>query len=366
MVRSAHKKALIMAGGTGGHVFPALAVARELQAQGIQVAWLGTAKGIEARLVPEAGFALHYLSVQGVRGRGTAGLLKAPFLILAAICQALAVIWKFKPGVVVGFGGFASGPGGVAAKLLWKPLVIHEQNAIPGTTNRYLAPLARCVLTAFPTGLKGAREVGNPVRRELAALAGPAERFKGRGDQTLRLLVLGGSLGAQAINAQVPEALARLASETRPQVWHQSGAAHQETTRTLYQSLDVDAKVDAFIDDMAEAYAWADWVICRAGALTVSELMAVGLAALLIPFPHAIDDHQTHNAAVLVNVGAALAVSQRDLDAEKLAALIREEFSRRDRLRDMAERGRRLARPEAARVVAEHCMAQIGIEVKRG
>lgn len=366
MTSASRKKALIMAGGTGGHVFPALAVARELQAQGVQVAWLGTAKGIEARLVPEAGIALHFLSVQGVRGRGVAGLLKAPFLILAAIGQAFAVIRRFKPDVVVGFGGFASGPGGIAARLLWKPLVIHEQNAIPGTTNRYLAPLAQCVLTAFPTGLKGARVVGNPVRRELAAVAAPAERFGNRGDQPLRLLVLGGSLGAQAINEQVPDALARLAPEVRPMVWHQSGAAHLEATRTRYETLDVEARVDAFIDDMAEAYAWADWVICRAGALTVSELMTVGLAALLIPFPYAIDDHQTHNAAVLVDAGAALAVSQKDLDGEKLAALIREEFAQRDRLRTMAERGRQLAQPEAARVVAEHCIAQTGIEVNRG
>jgi len=364
MTSASRKKALIMAGGTGGHVFPALAVARELQAQGVQVAWLGTAKGIEARLVPGAGIALHYLSVQGVRGRGMAGLLKAPFLILAAICQALAVIWRFKPDVVVGFGGFASGPGGIAAKLLWKPLVIHEQNAIPGTTNRYLAPLAQSVLTAFPTGLKGAQEVGNPVRRELATLAAPAERFSARGEQSLRLLVLGGSLGAQAINEQVPEALARLAPDTRPVVWHQSGAAHQDATRSHYDAAGVDARVDAFIDDMAEAYAWADWVICRAGALTISELMTVGLAALLIPFPYAIDDHQTHNAAVLVNAGAALAVSQKDLDGEKLAALMREEFAERNRLRAMAERGRQLARPEAARVVAEQCIAQT--EVNRG
>ncbi len=366
MVHSAHKKALIMAGGTGGHVFPALAVARELQSQGVQVEWLGTAKGIEARLVPEAGIELNYLSVQGVRGRGVAGLLKAPFLILAAIGQALKVMARFKPNVVVGFGGFASGPGGVAAKLMRKPLVIHEQNAIPGTTNRYLAPLARRVLTGFPTELKGALEVGNPVRRELAALAAPAERFKERGDQPLRLLVLGGSLGAQAINEQVPEALARFERQERPQVWHQSGAAHRDTTQERYQAQGVEARVDAFIDDMAEAYAWADWVICRAGALTVSELMVVGLAALLVPFPHAIDDHQTHNAAVLVDAGAAVAVSQKDLDAEKLAALMRAEFTQRSGLLEMAERGRKLARPDAASAVAEHCIAQIDIEVNRG
>lgn len=355
------RKALIMAGGTGGHVFPALAVARELQARGLALAWLGTAKGIEARLVPEADIPLHFLSVQGVRGRGLVGLMKAPFLIVLAVLQALNVVRRFKPDVVVGFGGFASGPGGVAARLTGRALVIHEQNAIPGTTNRYLVPLATRVLTAFPTGLKNALEVGNPVRREVAALPEPAERFNVRDGRPLRLLVLGGSLGARAINEQVPEALSRLEASDRPEVWHQSGGAHAEVTTERYRALNVDAKVEPFINDMAAAYAWADWVICRAGALTVSELMAVGLAALLIPLPHAIDDHQTHNAAVLVNAGAALAVSQRDLDAEKLAALVREEFSDRSRLQAMAEKGRRLARPEAAGVVAEHC-----IEVSRG
>lgn len=355
------RKALIMAGGTGGHVFPALAVARELQSRGLALAWLGTAKGIEARLVPEADIPLHFLSVQGVRGRGAIGLLKAPFLVVGAIIQSLNVVRRYKPDVVVGFGGFASGPGGIAARLTGRPLVIHEQNAIPGTTNRYLASLATRVLTAFPTGLKNATEVGNPVRREVATLPQPAARFGAREGQRLRLLVLGGSLGAQAINEQVPEALARLEAQARPEVWHQSGAAHAEATTERYRSSNVEAKVEPFIDDMAAAYAWADWVICRAGALTVSELMAVGLAALLIPFPHAIDDHQTHNAAVLVDAGAALAVSQRDLDAEKLAALVREEFSDRSRLQSMAEKGRRLARPEAAGVVAEHC-----IEVSRG
>lgn len=355
------RKALIMAGGTGGHVFPALAVARELQSQGWTLAWLGTAKGIEARLVPAEAIPLHFLSVQGVRGRGAIGLLKAPFLVLLAVIQALAVVRRFKPHVVVGFGGFASGPGGIAARLSGRPLVVHEQNAIPGTTNRYLAPLAARVLTAFPTRLKNAIEVGNPVRREVAALPKPTERFSTRNEQPLRLLVLGGSLGARSINEQVPEALSRLGANERPEVWHQCGAAHSDATTAHYRGANVDARVEPFIEDMAAAYAWADWVICRAGALTVSELMAVGLAALLIPFPHAIDDHQTHNAAVLVDAGAALAVSQRDLDAEKLAALVREEFSDRSRLQAMAEKGRRLARPEAAGVVAEHC-----IEVSRG
>lgn len=354
-------KVMIMAGGTGGHVFPALAVARELKAAGHQTAWLGTERGIEARLVPQANIKLHFLSVQGVRGRGWTGLLKAPFLIARAIVQAAGYLRRERPDVVLGFGGFASGPGGIAAKLLRIPLVIHEQNAVAGTTNRYLAPLAKRVLTAFPTTLSKGSVVGNPVRSELAALAAPEERLTGRGQQPLRLLVLGGSLGARAVNELVPQALARLSEVDRPSVWHQCGSAHLEVTQAAYRERGIDAKVEPFIDDMAEAYRWADWIICRAGALTVSELMTVGLAALMVPFPHAIDDHQTHNAAILVSANAALAVSQKDLDAEKLAALIRSEFSERAALIDMACAGRRLAQPGAARVVAEHC-----IEVARG
>lgn len=354
-------KVMIMAGGTGGHVFPALAVARELKLAGHQTAWLGTERGIEARLVPEARIKLHFLSVEGVRGRGWTGLLKAPFLIARAVVQAAGYLRRERPDVVLGFGGFASGPGGIAAKLLRIPLVIHEQNAVAGTTNRYLAPLARRVLTAFPSTLSKGLVVGNPVRSELAALAAPEERLAGREAQPLRLLVLGGSLGARAMNELLPQALARLSASSRPSVWHQCGAAHLEATRTAYAEQDIESKVEPFIEDMAEAYRWADWVMCRAGALTVSELMTVGLAALMVPFPHAIDDHQTHNAAMLVNANAALAVAQKDLDAEKLAALIENEFSERASLVKRACAGRRLAQPGAARVVAEHC-----IEVARG
>lgn len=354
-------KVMIMAGGTGGHVFPALAVARELKNAGHQVVWLGTERGIESRLVPEAKIKLHFLSIQGVRGRGWKGLAKAPFLVMAAIFQAMGVMRRERPNVVLGFGGFASGPGGVAAKLLRVPLVIHEQNAIAGTTNRYLAPVANRVLTAFDKTLSKAKAVGNPVRAELAAIESPAERFAGRDSQPLRLLVLGGSLGAQAINDLVPKALARIDLTQRPQVRHQAGGANAQATEALYQEQGVEARVEPFIEDMASAYRWADWVICRAGALTVSELMTVGLAGLMVPFPHAIDDHQTHNAAILVNADAALAVSQKDLDAEKLSALIQSEFSDRTRLQAMAERGRSLSTPEAARVVAEQC-----IEVARG
>lgn len=358
---------LIMAGGTGGHVFPALAVAQEVLSRGQSLAWLGTRRGIEARLVPGAGIALHFLRIQGVRGRGWLGLLKAPFLVAGAVLQALCLMRRLKPGLVLGFGGFASGPGGLAARLLRVPLVIHEQNSIPGTTNRYLAPLAKRVLTAFPCALPRAEQVGNPVRRALTQLPPPEQRLAGREGQPLRLLVLGGSLGAQALNASLPLALAQLPEAQRPQVRHQTGQAHAPATEALYRDRGVEARVEPFIEDMAEAYAWADWVVCRAGALTVSELMAVGLAALLIPFPHAIDDHQTHNARVLVDAGAAQLLPQSELNPQTLAARIHQSFSDRNHLLRMARAGRALARPDAAATVAEICMAQLSAsEVSHG
>jgi UDP-N-acetylglucosamine--N-acetylmuramyl-(pentapeptide) pyrophosphoryl-undecaprenol N-acetylglucosamine transferase len=346
---------MIMAGGTGGHVFPALAVAREFQAQGAQVSWLGSPRGIEVRVVPEAGLPLFILPVQGVRGRGVLGLLKAPGLILLALWKALRVLRQTHPDLVIGFGGFASGPGGVAARLLRKPLVIHEQNAVAGTTNRLLARIATRTLTAFPGVLENAEVVGNPVREQIANLPAPAQRFDGR-KGALRLLVLGGSLGARFINELVPEALALMPDEQRPQVRHQAGRDHGESTDALYRQQGVAAIVNEFIDDMAEAYAWADMVICRAGALTVSELMDVGLAAILIPFPHAIDDHQTKNAEHLVNVGAARAVAQTDLSTERLVTLLMETFKTRKQLLTMAQQGRQLAVPNAAEHVVQHCL----------
>ncbi|MDQ2075087.1 undecaprenyldiphospho-muramoylpentapeptide beta-N-acetylglucosaminyltransferase [Marinimicrobium sp. ABcell2] len=346
---------MIMAGGTGGHVFPALAVARVLQAQGAQVSWLGSPRGIEVRVVPEAGFPLFVLPVQGVRGRGILGLLKAPGLIALALWRAVRVMRETRPDLVIGFGGFASGPGGVAARLLRKPLVIHEQNAVAGTTNRLLARLATRVLTAFPDVLKNAEVVGNPVRQEIASLPAPTQRFENRSGP-LRLLVLGGSLGARFINELLPEALASLAEEQRPQVRHQVGRGHGESTMALYSQKGVQADVHEFIDDMADAYAWADLVICRAGALTVSELMNVGVAAILIPFPHAIDDHQTQNARHLVDVGAAHSIAQAELTVERLVALLTEQFNTREKLLSMAQKGRQLAQPNAAEHVVQHCL----------
>jgi UDP-N-acetylglucosamine--N-acetylmuramyl-(pentapeptide) pyrophosphoryl-undecaprenol N-acetylglucosamine transferase len=360
---------LIMAGGTGGHVFPALAVAEELQARGALIEWLGTAKGIESRLVPAANIPLHCMSVEGVRGRGIVGLLKAPLLILFAIIQACSIMRKFKPNVVLGFGGFASGPGGVAARLMARPLVIHEQNAVAGTTNRLLAKVATRVLCAFPNAFKKNASVkvdevlGNPVRKSIHCLASVANRYGARTDNKLplQLLVLGGSLGAKAINELLPVALAELPLNHRPVVWHQTGRNHAEATLALYMQHQVNAKVDAFIEDMAAAYAWADVVICRAGALTVAELTVAGVAAVLIPLPSAIDDHQTWNAQFLAQANAGLAVVQSEFSAAKLAALLLTQLGDRHQLQMMAERAQQLAQVNAAARVADVC-----VEVARG
>ena len=353
---------LIMAGGTGGHVFPALAVADELRKRGHNIHWLGTARGIEMRLVPAANIPLHLIKVEGVRGRGVTGLFKAPFLISYALGQALQLIRKVNPDVVVGFGGFASGPGGIAARVLGKPLIIHEQNAVAGTTNRLLAKVATKVLAAFPDAFnsvpeKSVQVVGNPVRTTINDLADAKTRYGDRIEKNipLRLLVLGGSLGAKAINELVPAALTQLPSMSRPQVWHQSGKNHADATTALYMQHQVNAKVDAFVEDMSAAYAWADLVICRAGALTVSELTAAGVASILIPLPSAIDDHQTYNAKYLSDVGAGVSLVQKELTAAKLAALLSTELADRQHLLLMAEKAQQLALPKAAMQVAEIC-----------
>ena len=358
---------MIMAGGTGGHVFPALAVADVLRKKGANVEWLGTPRGIENTLVPAANLDLHHIGIEGVRGRGLTGLLKAPFLIVSAVVQAISILRKVKPHVVIGFGGFASGPGGIAAKILRKPLVIHEQNAIAGTTNRLLSKFATKILAAFDGAFANAQNevevVGNPVRALIANLPAPSERYQNRDEnkEPLHLLVLGGSLGAKAINELVPQAISKLPITERPVVRHQSGKNHLETTIANYMQHQVNAKVDAFVDDMASAYAWADVVVCRAGALTVSELMAAGVAALLIPLPSAIDDHQSHNAAVLVRANAGLVVAQHELTAEKLALMLLNQLHERANLKRMATNARLLALPQAAETVANIC-----VEVARG
>ena len=354
----ARRPVLIMAGGTGGHVFPALAVAQELTALGVPVSWLGTRRGLEARLVPAAGYPLAAIRVSGLRGRGLLHLLAAPFMLLLALSQAAVVLRRVRPMAVLGMGGFAAGPGGLVAWLLRRPLLIHEQNSVPGTTNRLLAPLARRVLEGFPGSLPAKYRplhTGNPVRADIAALPEPEARFAGR-PAALRLLVIGGSLGAQALNRVVPQAIARLPLAERPQIHHQTGRSEMAAVQQQYQGFECVARVEAFIEDMAAAYAWADLVVCRAGALTVAELAAAGVASILVPFPHATDDHQTGNANYLVTAGAAILLPQSDLDAAGLAGLLAGYRGQRAALLNMARRARQLARPDAAHRVAEVCL----------
>jgi UDP-N-acetylglucosamine--N-acetylmuramyl-(pentapeptide) pyrophosphoryl-undecaprenol N-acetylglucosamine transferase len=347
-----------MAGGTGGHVFPALALARLLRARSFDVVWLGTRRGLEARIVPANSIPIEWISVGGLRGKGITTLLAAPFRLALALYQALRVMWRHRPIVVVGLGGFVTGPGGIAAWLTRAPLVIHEQNAIAGFTNRRLAPLAREVLEAFPNsfdeGTK-ARAIGNPVRQEIFAVAPPATRFAQRSG-AIRILVVGGSLGAMRLNTVVPFAIARLAGAIAVDIRHQAGEKWVESARKSYVDANVRADVKPFIEDMADAYSWADLVICRAGALTISELAAAGVGAILVPFPAAVDDHQTHNARYLVSEGAAVLIADRELTAERLADELQRLCAGRGKLLAMAERARMLARPHAAEELAESCL----------
>lgn len=354
---------LIMAGGTGGHVFPALALARLLRASSFEVVWLGTRRGLEARVVPAERIATEWLSVGGLRGKGPATLIAAPFWLVLALGQALRVMWRHRPLVVVGLGGFVTGPGGVAAWLTGRPLLIHEQNAVAGFTNRCLSHIAREVLEAFPgsfgRGVR-ARAIGNPVRQDISAIPPPATRFAARSG-AIRILVIGGSQGATRLNAVVPFALARLkqrASADIPpiDVRHQAGERWIDAGRQSYASAGVRADVRPFIEDMAEAYSWADLVICRAGALTVSELAAAGVGAVLVPFPAAVDDHQTQNARYLVSEGAAVLIADRDLTAERLADELQRLCAGRGKLLAMAERARLLAKPRAADDLAASCL----------
>lgn len=357
------KVAMIMAGGTGGHVFPALATARVLQRRGWDVVWLGTQKGIEARLVPQAGIPVEWLSVGGLRGKGAGTLLLAPARLLLAIGQAVRAIRRHGPCVVLGAGGFASGPGGIAAWLLRRPLVVHEQNAVAGLTNRVLARFARRVLEGFPGSFgRGARaeRVGNPVRPEIVAIASPERRYAGRVGPA-RLLVFGGSQGAARLNAVLPAAIGELPVELRPEVLHQTGRHHCEETRQAYRSRGVDADVRPFIDDMASAYGWADLAVCRSGALTITELAAAGLPAVLVPFPAAVDDHQTRNAEYAVRTGAARLLPESGLTPNSLAAVLRELLAAgRPRLEQMARAARAGAIVDADERLADACVQAAG------
>jgi UDP-N-acetylglucosamine--N-acetylmuramyl-(pentapeptide) pyrophosphoryl-undecaprenol N-acetylglucosamine transferase len=346
----------IMAGGTGGHVYPALAVARELLAGGHEVVWLGTRAGLEARVVPAAGIPVEWLEVAGIRGKGLKSRLAAPFMLAKACAQAWGILRRIKPDVVLGMGGFVSGPGGLMARGLGIPLVLHEQNRVPGTTNRWLARRARVVLEAFPGSFPeaiGARCTGNPLRREIAGLFGQPRAGR---HAPPRVLILGGSQGAKALNETVPEALAAVGIPL--DIRHQTGEASRADTEARYARVGLSAHVTAFIDDMAEAYAWADLALCRAGAMTVSELAAAGVPAILIPFPYAIDDHQTRNARYLADSGAAVLMPQTELTPERLAAEVTSLLNEPGRLETLAAGIARLAKPEAAQVVAEICLAE--------
>lgn len=350
---------LIMAGGTGGHVFPALALARLLREQSLEVVWLGTARGLESRVIPAEGIPIERLSVAGLRGKGALSWLAAPFRLSFALAQALGVMWRYRPVLVVGLGGFVTGPGGVAAWLTRRPLVIHEQNAVAGFTNRILAHLARQVLEAFPGSFgrnAHARVIGNPVRRDISALPPPAVRFAGRSGP-IRILVIGGSQGATRLNAVVPFALQRLSGAQSFDVRHQAGERWIEAGRASYAQAGVRADVRPFIEDMSEAYGWADLVICRSGALTVSELAAVGVGAVLVPYPNAVDDHQAQNAQYLVRAEAAVLIPDRELTPERLATELQRLCGGRGRLLAMAERARQLAKPRAADELAASCLA---------
>jgi UDP-N-acetylglucosamine--N-acetylmuramyl-(pentapeptide) pyrophosphoryl-undecaprenol N-acetylglucosamine transferase len=358
----ANRTLMVMAGGTGGHVYPALAVADALRARGWDVFWLGTKHGIEARVVPQAGIDMVWVSMGGVRGKGLLKKLLLPLMLLIAFGQSLRAILQRRPDVVLGMGGYTAFPGGMMASLLNRPLVIHEQNSVGGLTNRVLACVADRVLTAFPQAFGGARDkpipcrrvatewVGNPVRADITAL--PTQERAGRSGP-LRLLVVGGSLGATALNDLVPQALALLPPTQRPQVVHQSGRRHLDALRASYAAAGVEAEVRDYIEDMAAAWRDCDFAVCRAGAMTVAELACAGVPALLVPFPHAVDDHQTGNAEFLSTAGAAWLMQQRDLSPEKLAALIA--GLDRAKLAAMSALALKLARPDAAQRVANIC-----------
>jgi len=345
------KTILIMAGGTGGHIFPGLAVAQEMRAAGWDVVWMGARGGMEERLVPPRGYRTAWIRARAARGKGLLQKVLLPANLLLSFWESARHLRRIAPDVVLGLGGYVAFPGGMMASLLNRPLALHEQNAIAGLANRVLSTVSDKVMVAFPGALKGAEWTGNPVRAEIAAIAPPEARFQGR-DGPLRILVVGGSLGAQALNEALPKAIALL--KDKPLVVHQSGEKHLEALRKHYAQAGAQGDLIAFIDDMARRYAEADLVICRAGAVTVAELSAGGMASILVPFPFAVDDHQTANARFLAEAGAAVLVQQKELTAEKLARLI--QSLDRPRLLDMARKARALGKPDAARIVARRCM----------
>lgn len=361
---------MIMAGGTGGHVFPALATAKALQHQGYQVHWLGTANGIEYSVVPQAGFELHCVKIEGLRGKGFKQLLHAPMKLVNALLESRKILREVNPIGVLGMGGFVTGPGGLASWLMGLPLVIHEQNAVAGLTNKLLSKLSKTVLVAFPGAFPGngvSRKlhlVGNPIRSELSEVADPQQRAEGR-NEARRILILGGSLGALALNETMPKVLKKVAKKVPLEIVHQAGKRTLNIAEKAYAGSDLNVEIKPFIDDMAEAYSWADLVICRAGALTVSEIMTVGVASVLVPFPHAVDDHQTKNAEYLVQAKAGLIVQQNeiahDTGISHLAETLIELLQDRSRLIEMANNARTIAKPNATQEVTQYFLEACGV-----
>lgn len=348
---------LIMAGGTGGHIFPAMAVARSLIERGAEVHWLGTAAGMEHQLVPSENIPLHLIQIKGFRGKGFLAKILTPFILSYAVFQSVKIIIKLKPTAIVGFGSYIAAPGGIAARLLGKKLIIHEQNSVAGSTNKFLSKISSCNLEAFPNSLSNAKRVGNPIRSEIKALFDkPLERLLEITSQNKKkLLVMGGSLGAAAINQIIPDVISKLAPEKRPEIWHQAGKGKNIDVVNDYQTDGVSARVEEFIADVAAAYRWADIIICRAGALTVSEIAVAGVPAIFIPYPHAIDNHQFYNAQWLVENKAAYSIEQKVLTVESLSLLLNNMLSDETILSSMSINLKKIAMPDATEQVVAVC-----------
>lgn len=353
-----------MAGGTGGHIYPALAVAEYLTSKGLNIIWLGTEAGMESRVIPKHGYPLVKINVTGMRGKGFVRFLSAPVMLIRALLQALTAMVQIKPAAVLGMGGFVSGPGGLAAWIMGVPLYIHEQNAIAGLTNRILSPLAKLTMQGFPGAFRKnnrVRTTGNPVRKELLNIRSPEVRLAEHNMDVMNVLVLGGSLGAKNLNEILPQAMVCLSNNVRLEIWHQTGEKHIEATKSLYQQVTnrTDIRIHPYIEDMAEAYEWADLVVCRAGALTIAELCVAGVASVLVPYPHAVDDHQKANGRYMVEAGCAIMNDESSLDGKTLAYILTELYQSRGRLIDMARKAHDLAIPHATEAVGNLCLESI-------
>ncbi len=348
---------LIFAGGTGGHVFPALAVAKKIEQQKVPIVWIGTKKGIESKVVDKEGLRIKWILVSGLRGKGFSAYLIAPVKLTLAALQVIWFLLRYRPCAVLGMGGFVSGPGGLIASLLRRPVIIHEQNAIAGLTNRILAPFAKTILTGFPSTFarKNTEFVGNPVREEITQIHREFEIAE-PADRPIRILIIGGSLGAQIFNKVVPAAVAQLPNNDRPELWHQSGEHKLDYAQKQYSDHKVVARVEEFIESMHEAYGWADLVICRAGAITVAELAIAGVGAILIPYPYAVDDHQTVNGGALEHANAAILIQEHELTETKLANLIQDLLTHRSKLKEFSKAAQKIAKPNAADDVAKVCL----------